>query len=218
MMVHVVIAARGGVSSKWRCREALCGDRRAALVRAMLADMIAACRRTPGIERIWVATPSHDLAGIAEKAGATPLFETDGSGLNDAFAAARNQVAAIDPAATTLLLPGDLPLLDPSDVATVVATHRADEAVLVAATGDGGTGAILLPAGVPFAFAYGRNSFARHLAAARASGLAPRVVDAPSMAFDLDRPSDIARILSGRSTGRTRALLASFQVSKDVAV
>lgn len=215
-MAHIIIAARGGRNSKSRCREALCEDSRGALTRAMLADMIVACRRAPGVERVWVVTPSTDLASLAAVAKAMPIFETEVSGLGEAFAVARKHAEAAGPA-PILLLPGDLPLLDPFDIEAVIAAPRPDEAVLVAANGDGGTGAILLPPGAPFSFAYGPNSFARHLAAARASGLTPRVVDAPSMAFDLDRPSDIARILAGNSGGRTRALLASFALFKDVA-
>jgi 2-phospho-L-lactate guanylyltransferase len=45
-----------------------------------------------------------------------------------------------------------------------------------------------------FTFAYGENSFRRHVALAQRLGLAVRVVRDPNLAFDVDVPADLARL------------------------
>jgi 2-phospho-L-lactate guanylyltransferase len=53
-----------------------------------------------------------------------------------------------------------------------------------------------VPVDAPFAFAYGPDSFARHVASARAAGLTVRIVTDPSLAFDIDVPEDLAHLES----------------------
>jgi 2-phospho-L-lactate guanylyltransferase len=47
---------------------------------------------------------------------------------------------------------------------------------------------------IPFRF--GPGSFDAHLAAARAAGVPTAVVERPGLAFDLDTPADLERLLS----------------------
>ena len=53
---------------------------------------------------------------------------------------------------------------------------------------------ISIPVTPSFPFAYGPGSFRRHLAGARAAGLAVRVVRDPLLGFDVDLPSDLAAL------------------------
>jgi 2-phospho-L-lactate guanylyltransferase len=87
---------------------------------------------------------------------------------------------------------GDLPLARSLDglatdaagaVAAIVPCHRHD-----------GTPVLSIPTAAPFRFAYGAGSFARHCAEAERVGLAVRVVDDPSLAFDVDVADDLARL------------------------
>ena len=61
---------------------------------------------------------------------------------------------------------------------------------------DDGTPVLSIPtaAAATFAFAYGPGSFRRHVAAARAAGLAVRVVRDPALAFDVDTVDDVATL------------------------
>jgi len=73
-------------------------------------------------------------------------------------------------------------------------THDAGVAVavLVPCHHDDGTPVLSLPTGTDFAFAYGPGSFRRHVRAARAAGLAVRVVRDPALAFDVDTLDDLS--------------------------
>lgn len=83
----------------------------------------------------------------------------------------------------------------------VPVAHDADRpvAVLVPCHRDDGTPVCAIPtastlAGTDFEFAYGPNSFRRHIAAAARAGLAVRVVREPSLAFDVDTVDDLAEL------------------------
>jgi 2-phospho-L-lactate guanylyltransferase len=59
---------------------------------------------------------------------------------------------------------------------------------------DDGTPVLSVPLASGFDFAYGPGSFRRHAAAARARGLAVRVVRDPDLAFDVDVPEDLVAL------------------------
>ena len=68
-------------------------------------------------------------------------------------------------------------------IVTAVPCHR-----------DDGTPVLAVPVPAGFELAYGPGSFRRHLARARAAGLAVRVVRDPDLGFDVDLPADLATL------------------------
>ena len=56
---------------------------------------------------------------------------------------------------------------------------------------------------------FGGASFPPHLAAARARGIDPCVLDLPRIALDLDEPADLAAFLAAEAPCRARKLLAA---------
>jgi len=208
MTVRIVIAARGGPDAKRRCAGVLPREARAALVRAMLSDMLAALAEVPELGTPLLVTPTDELAVIAAQHGVEVLHEDAVLGLAAAFRRGQQEIARRDPHALVVLLPGDLPLLDPAELFAAVTQVQHSEVGIVAAAADGGTGALLLEAGRFFAFSYGEGSCDRHLAAARMVGLQPRLIEAPSLAFDVDRPADLAVLADSRCAPQTRRWLA----------
>jgi 2-phospho-L-lactate guanylyltransferase len=207
MIVHVVLAVRGGPGAKSRCRERLGETRRRRLVEVMLDDMLAALAGAHRVDAVHVVTPNPALADRAQSAGAGAVLQDRTSDLNHAFEAGRRRVAEFDPDALAVFLPGDLPLLLSEELDACIAAAGAGRVVLVPAAGDGGTGALIFRAGTPFAFAFGPDSCRRHTAAAKALGLEVVLMAAPSLAFDLDGPMDIDLMLGTSRSGRTAAAL-----------
>jgi 2-phospho-L-lactate guanylyltransferase len=178
----------------------------------MLGDMLDALASSTLIGRIHVATPSASLARLAAAhTNVSVILERPTGGLNAAFDNARRLIAAEDPAAPLALMPGDLPLLDRAELEAALAQVTDGAVGLVAASADGGTGAVLLTAGTPFGFAFGPDSFRRHLAAARAAGCEPVAVTAPSLAFDVDGPRELDRLAASGRDGRAVRLLRSLR-------
>jgi len=213
MNADVVIAVRGGPGAKSRLAGRLDPERREALVEAMLADMLAAVAACPAVLRTYVTTPTASLARRAARAGAVVILEQDAGDLNTAFDRARRRIAAADPEATLVLLPGDLPRLDPAELEACLEAADPQRLVLAPASADGGTGGLVLRADVPLTLAFGPGSFGKHLAAARTLGLATEVVHAPGLEFDIDRPADLDAFLAMGGRGATAELLRGWRVA-----
>ncbi len=207
----VVIAARGGAHAKSRCGARLGVAEREQLVAAMLGDMLEVVGGWGALGRMIVTTPTPELAILAEAAGAK-LAGEPAAPLNAAFAGALATCARVDPSQTVILLPGDMPLLSVGDLDAVLAESGPGRLVIAPNNG-GGTGAIALPAGLEFPFAFGPDSFARHCEAARGLGLDLHIARAPGLRFDLDEPGDFARVLAEAPAGQTAALLRNHFTS-----
>jgi 2-phospho-L-lactate guanylyltransferase len=213
MSAQVVIAARGGPSAKSRLASRLDLARREALVEVMLADMLTALAACPAVLRAYVTTPTPGLAHLAARAGATVILERGSDDLNGAFDRARRRIAADDPDTTVVLLPGDLPRLDAGDLEACLELADPGRLVLAPASADAGTGALVFSAAVALPLAFGAGSFGKHLAAARTLGLETRIVRAPGLGFDIDRPADLDALLALGPTRRTGALLHDWRVA-----
>lgn len=203
-MAQVVVAVRGGLDAKSRCAEALDGPDRARLTAAMLEDMLAAVARCPDASTTWVVTPTPELADLARRRHARAILQEGRQegprGLNAAFAQALSIVGEQAPYDPVVLLPGDLPLLEPDDLGAAIRLLRT-HGVVLAPSLDGGTGLVGMRAGASLSPAFGPDSFRRHVAEARRSALSVAVVVASSLGPDVDRPEDLAYLLEhGPST------------------
>ncbi len=210
MSTTVAIGVRGGPQTKSRLAPVLGPGQRIALVEAMLADMLASLAGQPGIDRILVTTPTPSLAHLAAGMGASPILEARGGDLNTAFEQVRRRVGADAPQTMLVLLPGDLPLVSASDIRACVADGAADR-LGVAAGADGGTGGLAFRAHVPLPLAFGPDSARRHAEAGRALGLRVDLVEAPGLALDLDRPSDLDAFCGQAAAPRTASLLGGWR-------
>lgn len=213
MSIHAVIAVRGGQAAKSRLGGCLDAPQREALVAAMLLDMLATLHGVEAIAKIWVVTPTPALAALAARAGASVIADGEAGDLNCAFDQARALIAIQAPDATVLLLPGDLPLITADEVDAILQPALRGAVVIAPADTDGGTGALALPAHCPLATAFGRHSFARHLAAAAADGFDTHIVRATGLSLDIDRPTDLDAMAHHGVTGRTGDLLSSWKTA-----
>jgi 2-phospho-L-lactate guanylyltransferase len=71
-------------------------------------------------------------------------------------------------------------------VVAIVPCHRGD-----------GTPVLAVPTDARFAFAYGPGSFRRHAESAGAARCGVRIVNDPTLAFDVDLPQDLAQLRAG---------------------
>jgi 2-phospho-L-lactate/phosphoenolpyruvate guanylyltransferase len=103
----------------------------------------------------------------------------------------------------TLVLPGDIPLISAVELEKILQAAPAEGSVLVpAADGRGTNAAWRCPAGL-FPLRFGNDSFKPHLTAARATQKPCVVLSLPSIALDIDTPSDLRQL--AEAPGETRA-------------
>lgn len=214
MIVHAIIAVRGGPSAKTRCASILTSRQRNALIVAMVKDMVAALAAVRQSCRVHIVTPTREIAGLAVDLGAEPIFEPVPAGVNAAFETARRHVNADAPDDRLILLPGDLPLITPDDVRCAILEH--DWSMLgVVPANDGGTSALMLSAGMPIVPRFGNCSARAHRSAARAAGIGVATRYFPSFACDIDRPIDLEWLRDEASPSRAGNYLRSLGTRKD---
>lgn len=147
-------------------------------------------------DEVVVISPSRALAEIIEPSGARLVVQR-GMGLNEGLEQARFE-ALVDDVDTLIVLHGDLPNLQASDVEVLCAALPNDGAPAVAIApdraGTGTNGLVLRPPGV-IRFRFGSGSFAAHLVEVEQAGVPLVAVNRAGLSFDLDTPDDLRRWL-----------------------
>lgn len=184
---------------------------RAGLCLAMLSDVVDVLRRSPEVDQVLVTSPDGGVLAHARELGVLAVNDEVGT-LNGALKGAIGIAAAMG-AAAALLLPGDLPLVTPADIAALVSALPPHGGVVLGPTWDGGTGAMLLSPPGAVEPAYGSRSFHRHLARARRAGLPVETRLLPNLSVDMDRPEDLDHFLQQKTATLTAAFLASIHIT-----
>lgn len=197
---------------KSRLDAVLSSDQRAALVKAMLADVLSALNACAVVTRPFVATSDPHIDRIARSFGAEVLRETVVGGYCRSVKDSALRLEELG-AKRLLIIPADVPLIDPAEIAEIVlASERNPSVALVPAMADGGTNAICAFPPNVIDFRFGDQSFKAHCAAAREVGIAPRILELPGAALDIDRPADLRELANARKVSRSgtyaRAVLA----------
>ncbi|MCL6439815.1 MAG: 2-phospho-L-lactate guanylyltransferase [Rubrobacteraceae bacterium] len=179
--------------AKSRLGGVLPAEKRAALTLRTLRRVLGALRGAE-IGLVCVVSPDEGVLGVAGEEGAHPLHQRS-AGLNPALEEARAW-ALSGGASSLLVLPSDLPLLQPDDVGVLLRSAGRAPVVIAPDRARTGTNALLLrpPDAMPFAF--GEGSFARHIRLARGRGLPVEVCERPNLSFDLDTAADLERLVS----------------------
>ena len=189
--------------AKGRLASTLSPLERAALTLAMLEDVLDACLQAPGWHT-WVISPDEAVLEVAARRRTRPIVEHE-PGLNAAVRQVEEDAAGADALAVVL---GDLPLLTPAALMGMLRTLGA--VVAAPSDSDGGTNVLLRrPPGV-IASRFGTSSFRKHRESAETRGLPFSAVRDPALAFDLDRPEDVAPLVA--NGGRSRTLSACLEM------
>ena len=145
--------------------------------------LVAVLRSVPSIG------PILPLVEQAPEGWSGDWIRDEGRGLNAELEAARAALGTVP----LLVIHADLPLVEPADVAAMLARAEEGGSAIAPDRHGEGTNAVALMAGRVFAFAFGRHSLARH----RAMPNDPSVlVERTGLGFDCDTPDDLDRAIA----------------------
>jgi 2-phospho-L-lactate guanylyltransferase len=179
--------------AKQRLGEGLEPTPRRALVEAMFSDVLVALRRAKLVDQVLVVTSHHGAERIAGGYDALVL-EDDEQGHNEAARQGVQHALTLG-ARRVLLVPGDCPLLLPSEVDALISRPVGDRSVVIVPDRHGsGTNALLLTPPDAMSPSFGPGSRTRHESDARAAGLEPETVEVPSLGVDVDTPADLTAV------------------------
>jgi 2-phospho-L-lactate/phosphoenolpyruvate guanylyltransferase len=197
----ILVPVKNLKQAKQRLAPVLDQAARTELAQAMLHDVVDALASWQ--KRPEVAIVSCDSFALALASGYDFEIIADhkNSGETDAIEMATRvcEMRRLD----TLVIPADIPLIQPWELQAIMDAAPEIGSVLVPA-GDGrGTNAVLRRPAALFPLRFGDDSFKPHLAAAQATGTSCVVLSLPGIAVDVDNPADLKQLIG--LSGDTRA-------------
>jgi 2-phospho-L-lactate/phosphoenolpyruvate guanylyltransferase len=206
--IGLVIAVKQLAAAKTRLAPVFSATTREGVVLAMLIDTISAALAVPALRAITVVTPDEVAADAARQLGARVLPDPTPQGhrnpLNNAISAA--EAAMREEMSNIAVLQGDLPALQPQELAEAIAAARAYPRSFVGDRHGTGTSA-LMAFGVELNPHFGSDSAQRH----RHSGAIELTGAWPGLRCDIDTPDDL---LAARRLGvgaATAQAVAAFR-------
>ena len=208
-----IVPIKRFAAAKQRLRDALDGDERAELARAMLEDVLGVLVGLDRLDGVAVVLAEPGAIEIVRRAGARVIAEAENRGQSAAVADAATTLAA-EGVATVVVIPGDVPLLNKAEMINLLDSHRGAPALTIVPARDGlGTNGLVCspPSVIPFGF--GEGSLDRHLRAARSANIVPTVVECEGLGLDIDTLADLRALLEAPMTSRAQSFLVNAGIA-----
>ncbi len=200
----ILIPVKNLANAKQRLSDVLDQRARTDLAHAMLADVLQAVADY-GHEDVSLVTndpfaleqaASYSLGVISDAAN---VSETDAIEMATRVCIARG-------VPRTLVIPGDIPLIEADDLSAILEQAPVKGSLLVPSADKRGTNAALrAPAGL-FPLRFSNDSFAPHQQAARATGMPCVVLTLPRIALDIDNVEDLQNLAAHPGNKRAQLL------------
>lgn len=192
MLPWLLIPMRSIRTGKSRLRPHVDETSRRRINEALLARVLVAAGRFPGIGRTAVISQCDETLSQAARAGALPLRQSEGvAGLCQALTEGVTVLRA-GGAVPILVAVADLPFVEGQDLLEIAALGlRTGDVVICADKHGTGTNSIYLPKGVTIPFRFGPHSCTEHMRASLQAGMSARIHFNSRVACDLDTPEDL---------------------------
>ncbi len=206
-----IVPYKGAPSGKSRLAEHLNLEQRSELASSMLRDVLAALFDSRLLDGIILTTPSSLEDSWDDSR--VKVFRDSAESLAGAIEEASDYAVERFAAASTFVVPADVPLVTSHDVDFAIENHS--QVTIIPDENDIGTNGLLCTPPNAFQYVFDGKSFLPHLDAARKAGLDPKVVRLSTFGHDVDTIQDLVRIsdlIPDSFTGRTirsRSLLAT---------
>jgi len=165
---------------------------RTGLARTMLGDVLEALAEY-GSEDVGLVTRDGFALELAQSYGFQVIRDEANTSETDAIAMATEACLSAG-VEDILVIPGDIPLMEPDDVRAIYESAPTRGSVLVPSRDKRGTNAALRRPATLFGLRFGNDSFLPHLAAATNADASCLVLSLPRIALDIDTPDDLKHL------------------------
>lgn len=208
----VILPLKTIKTSNSRLTPILSPTERQQLSLSMLEDVLDVLRDAPDIGGLLVITSCPIINRYVGKLDVTLLEEGNQPELNSAIIKAvqflRNRGIR-----KFFTIPGDVPLLNVSEVNQLTKCVRSNQGLTLVPSHDGvGTNSIGSSIPILISTQFGNNSLSTHRRIAEARGLSVDVVPLSGLGFDIDWPSDLVQLASKGGYSKTHSFLNNIDV------
>ena len=188
----ILIPVKNLSNAKQRLATVFDQGTRMALAHAMLDDVVQTVAEDGG-EDVALVIGDRFALDLADKHGFEIIRDEANRSETDAIEMA-TRVVEQRGIESTLVIPGDIPLIEATDIRVIYERAPTRGSVLVPSGDERGTNAALRrPAGL-FPLRFGDDSFVPHLAAAKAAADPCVVLEIPRIALDIDTIEDLLEL------------------------
>lgn len=198
----ILVPIKNTSSAKQRLATLLDQPARTALAQAMLHDVLTTLHNWKNRPPVGIVTSDPYATQLARDFKFDIIADPDNPGETGAIEMA-TQFCVDRGADFTLVVPADIPLVQPWELQEILKRAPAEGTLLVpAADGRGTNAAFRRPANL-FPLRFGNDSFIPHRAAADATGKPCIILNLPGIAVDIDNPEDLKALIA--MPGETRS-------------
>lgn len=207
----ILVPVKNLANAKQRLGSVLSPRERQDLAQAMCTDVLKTLAAWSGRPAVTVVTSDPFARETAGSCGFDVIADNFNPGETGAIemATAICRERGVD---HTLVIPADIPLIEPAELQKIVDSAPARGAVLVPDAAGRGTNAALRAPADLFPLRFGNDSFLPHLASAKATGLPCVVLELSGIALDVDRPEDLRELAYAAGEREAQKLVRSWNL------
>ncbi len=211
MTMHgiLLIPFKSLATAKQRLAAALDQRQRSQLAEAMLRDVMTAAAKVQGRIDVALVTGDARAQAMAAEFGFAVIADTRNE----------SETAAIEMATvqceqrgydTTIVVPGDIPLIAGEELHRVLDAAPEEGAVLVPAYDRRGSNCILRRPASIIPLRFGNDSFLPHCEAMKQSGRELVILEMPGIGLDIDNPYELEMLVERAGETHSQRLLRSW--------
>jgi 2-phospho-L-lactate guanylyltransferase len=200
----IILPVKNLANAKQRLASVLEQPARTELAQTMLADVVEALAADAGDE-VAIATSDPFAIELAGQYRFDIIRDESNVSETDAVEMA-TQICEARGVESTLVVPGDIPLIEASEIRAIYDASPDAGSVIVPSKDKRGTNAVLRRPASLFPLRFGNDSFMPHLAAAIATNQSCVVLSLPGIALDIDTPQDLRELAEASGEKRSQVL------------
>jgi 2-phospho-L-lactate guanylyltransferase len=190
----ILVPIKNTAFAKQRLASILDQPARTELAQAMLTDVLTTLHQWKDRPSVGIVTGDAYATKLAAEYRFEVISDSDSAGETGAIEMA-TRVCVERGEESTLVIPGDIPLIAEWELEEIFKHAPAKGSLLVPAGDRRGTNAAFRAPADLFPLRFGNDSFEPHHAAAQATGKPCVVIELPGIAVDVDNPADLGQLL-----------------------
>lgn len=208
----ILVPVKNLLGAKQRLGSLLDQAIRTELAQTMLLDVLETLASWAGRPPVAVVTSDPFACDLAVRFSFEVIPDSANRSETDAIEMA-TQVCEARGADFTLVIPGDIPLIQASEIEKILEAAPVEGSVLAPAADGRGTNAAFRRPAALFPLRFGNDSFKPHVAAARATGKPVAVLSLPGVALDVDSPADLRQLADLPGETRSQRMVRQFDLT-----
>jgi 2-phospho-L-lactate guanylyltransferase len=209
----ILVPVKNLTNAKQRLASVLGQAARSELAQAMLLDVLGTLAAWANRPEVAIVTSDPFALELARQFSFDVIADNANLSETEAIEMA-TEVCRSRGVDDTLVIPGDIPLIQTCELERIFQVAPAQGSVLVPASDGRGTNAVFRRPAALFPLRFGNDSFKPHLAAARATQKPCVVLPLPGIALDIDGPADLRQLAASPVDCRAQRVARQWNLTE----